>query len=141
MSWGYKIIIGLGAFMLFILSAGVYMVTQDSDELIESDYYEKSLHYDEIYMKHQQMLTDKASPVVALINDTLLIDFKHKKNEGVLRFMRADNKELDRSVPFATSNYHFSLPIGTFKDGKWNLIIDWKSEKTSYQLEEILYKD
>lgn len=141
MSWGYKIVFGLGAFMLFIVGAGVYMVTQDSDELIESDYYEKSLHYDEIYMKHQRMLTDNAGPMVALINDTLLIDFKHRKNEGVLRFMRADNKELDRSVPFATSNYHFRLPMGSFKDGKWNLIVDWESGKTSYQLVDILYKE
>ena len=46
MNWGLKIVIGLATFIVFIVSMGIYMVSKDTDSLVDNDYYEKSLSYD-----------------------------------------------------------------------------------------------
>ena len=66
MNWGTKIFLILAVFMLCIVAAGFYMVTQDTDSLEEDDYYEQGLNYDQAYEKKQNVLSMKEMPTVAL---------------------------------------------------------------------------
>ena len=132
MNWGYKIVFGLGAFMLFIIGAGVYMVTHDSDTLVESDYYEKGLNYDETFHKKENLLNDHAKPRIQVLKDTLLIQFSSSVNKGNLNFKRLDDKNQDQQLPFYTNSNQFKLPISSFKKGNWNLEIDWVNSSKSY---------
>jgi len=132
MNWGYKIVFGLGAFMLFIIGAGIYMVSHDSDTLVESDYYEKGLNYDETFHKKENLLNDHAKPKIQLLKDTLLIQFSADVNKGNLNFKRLDDKAQDQQLPFYTNTNKFKLPLSSFKKGNWNLEIDWVHSDKSY---------
>ncbi|OYD40808.1 FixH family protein [Sphingobacterium cellulitidis] len=132
MNWGYKIVFGLGAFMLFIIGAGIYMVSHDNDTLVESDYYEKGLNYDETFHKKENLLNDHARPKIQLLKDTLLIQFSTSGNKGNLNFKRLDDKSLDLQLPFFSKTNQFKLPVSTFKKGNWNLEIDWVHSDKSY---------
>jgi len=132
MNWGYKIVFGLGAFMLFIIAAAIYMVSQDTDSLVETDYYEKSLSYDETIQKKENLLKDQTKPTVMVKADTLILQFTGAGNQGLLLFKRSDENKGDKEVPFATQTQVFKLPLSTFKSGSWNLDVDWKHQQISY---------
>lgn len=132
MNWGLKIVIGLGAFMIFIVAAGVYMVSHDSDSLVDNDYYEKSLAYDEVYLSKENLENDDAKPIIKVSNDTLFIHFVHADNHGELQFKRPSDGKLDVTLPFATKTNNLQLPVSTFTKGSWDLDVNWKSNSKSY---------
>src|SRR5690606_8203824 len=139
MNWGLKIIIGLGAFMLFILSAGIYMVTQDTDTLEHEDYYEKSLAYNEVYQRKQNLIDDNARPTVSVKNDNLHIIFSTLVKWGDLTLKRASNGKLDKSVLFVTQGRHYTLPVSSFTKGSWQLEISLQHDGTPYRSDHNLY--
>lgn len=132
MNWGLKIVIGLAAFIVFIVSLGIYMVSKDTDSLVDKDYYEKSLSYDEVYVKKQNLVNDNAKPVVKVGVDTLIITFKQIGNKGKLNFKRPSNGSLDKSVLFETKTATYLLPIDDYVKGSWSLEIDWVGDGKAY---------
>lgn len=132
MNWGTKIVFGLAAFMLFIVGSGIYMVTSDSDTLIDEDYYEKSLNYDEVYNRKQNLENDHAKPMISQIQDTLMIVFKTNINKGELSFKRPSDGSLDKVIPFYTNTEVFKLPITTFQKGNWSLEVTWENQGKKY---------
>lgn len=139
MNWGLKIILGLGAFIVFITGAGIYMVSKNEDTLEVEDYYEKSLSYDEVYQSKQNVLDDSARPAVRAKNDTLYIFFSKPHNEGELMFKRPSDKSLDITLPFVTKNQYYSLPATSFAKGSWRLEISWKQRGKAYISDHNLY--
>lgn len=132
MNWGLKIVIGMAAFMLFIIGASLYMVSQDSDSLIDEDYYEHSLSYDQVYNSKSNLIKDKARPTVVIRSDTLEIKFISSVNNGKLIFKRPSDGSLDTTIPFYTPTEYFKLPISTFKSGLWQLEITWTNNDKQY---------
>ncbi|NGM66656.1 FixH family protein [Sphingobacterium sp. SGR-19] len=139
MNWGLKIVLGLGAFIIFIVSAGIYMVTKNTDTLEDEDYYEKSLSYDEVYQRKQNLLDDHARPTVNVRNDTLYIMFSKPHNRGDLIFMRPSDSMLDISLPFVTEGQDYRLPVDNFKRGSWRLEISWELNGIPYTSDHNLY--
>ncbi len=132
MNWGMKIVVGLATFMLFIIGAGVYMITQDSDSLLDEDYYEKGLAYDEVYERKQNLVDDRAKPIVRLENDTLIIIFTGVGNKGQLSFKRPSDGQQDKKIPFYTATEVFKLPVTSFSKGSWLLEISWEHNHKTY---------
>lgn len=132
MNWGMKIVLGLGAFMLFVIVAAIYMVSKDSDSLLYDDYYEKSLSYDQVYDKKQNMESDHAKPVLKLRGDTLLVTFTTLGNRGDLIFKRPSNGSLDQKVSFDTQSDVYKLPITKFAKGNWQIELSWQTSDKSY---------
>lgn len=139
MNWGLKIVVGLGAFMLFIIFATIYMVSKDSDTLIDENYYENSLSYNEVYDRKQNLVDDDARPLLKLENDTLSIIFKSTNNKGELSLKRPSDGSLDKVIPLFTSSNIYTLPVSTFSKGNWNLEINWESNNKSYVDNQSLY--
>lgn len=139
MNWGNKIVVGLAAFMIFIGGSVIYMVTKDSDTLIDEDYYENSLSYDEVYASKQNLINDHAKPGVLLSKDTLTITFVAPHNEGKLVFKRPSDGSLDREIPFSVKDKHYKLPISSFTKGNWVLDISWTQANTSYLHSQSLF--
>lgn len=132
MNWGIKIVLGLGAFMLFIVCSVIYMVTTDSDTLIEDDYYEQSLNYDEVYDRKQNLQDDHAKPLVKIVHDTLIITFTTEKVKGELNFKRPSDGSLDKVIPLYTNTNIVKLPISTLAKGNWLLEVKWDSHGVAY---------
>lgn len=132
MNWGMKIVVGLATFMLCIVAAGIYMVSKDTDSLIEEDYYERGLSYDDVYERKQNLVNDQAKPIVKIDKDTLFVRFTNAKNKGELVFKRPSDGSLDKTIPFYTASEVFTLPISTFSKGNWSLEISWESDNNTY---------
>lgn len=132
MNWGTKIIVGLATFMLFIIGSSIYMISKDSDSLIDDDYYEKGLEYDAIYDRKQNLENDHAKPTVAVENDTLIISFKSIGNKGEISFKRPSDGSLDKKIPFYTSTKIYKLPLTTFSKGNWSLELTWTNQQKNY---------
>jgi len=139
MNWGTRIAAGLGAFMIFIVGTGIYMVTKNTDTLEETDYYEQSLDYDQVYRGKQNLEDDRARPQVRVNGDTLYITFKTAENRGELVFKRPSDGSLDLTLPFATRSADYQLPVDSFKKGSWKLNIRWQSNGTPYISEHNLF--
>lgn len=139
MNWGMKIVVGLGTFMLLIASAGIYMVSKDTDTLVDDDYYEKGLAYDDVYKRKQNTLDDGARPRLQLEGDTLSILFIGDINKGELSFKRPSDGKLDLKIPFYTASNVFRLPLSTFLKGNWTLELNWESKERSYTDSQSLF--
>lgn len=139
MNWGTKIVLGLGSFMVFIVCVVVYMVNKDSDTLIEDDYYEKGLSYDDVFNRKQNVQDDDAQPTLLLENDTLSIVFKSEQIKGDLNLMRPSDGDLDKTIPLYTATNTFKLPLNTLTKGSWSLEINWESQNKKYVDTQLIF--
>lgn len=139
MNWGMKIVLGLGTFMVLIVGAGIYMVTHDTDSLIDADYYKKSLDYDDVYQRKQNVVADNVKPVLKLEGDTLAISFSDVVNKGELYFKRPSNGNLDVKIPFYTATDIFRFPVSTFIKGNWSVEVVWENKGKKYLDNQALF--
>ncbi|WP_028296936.1 FixH family protein [Olivibacter sitiensis] len=139
MNWGTSIVIGMAIAMTAIVSAGIYMVSHDTDSLEESDYYENGLNYDQDYNQKEQAVQAHAVPVVSLLNDSLKIRFQSAGNKGQVFLKRPSDKSMDMTLPFDITKNEYQIPLGALKNGAWHIRINWKNNKKDYLFEEELY--
>jgi hypothetical protein len=136
MNWGTKIILGLASFMIFIIALVVMMFSSKKDALVDSDYYEKGINYNQTYTSKEQTKNDHARPEVVINQDMLLLTFKEQA-AGTVKLMRTADKNLDQSIPFKTNlNHQVILPSANLRKGSWRLIIDWNSAAKNYLYEQ-----
>lgn len=136
MSWGTKIIIGMLSFMSFILVLMVLMLRSDTDALVENDYYEKGLKYDETYHLKAQVLLDNAKPEISIAERSMTIAFQ-TASRGTIKFVRTSDQRQDRSLNFQTEEGNkIEIPLAALPDGQWKLIINWKSNDGKAYLNE-----
>jgi hypothetical protein len=139
MNWGTKIFIALGIFMAGIVAAGVYMVSQDNDSLVETDYYEKGISYDETYDRRQNLINERAEPKIELVNDSLVIHFKHRGNKGQILFRKPSDKDQDTQIDFQTAADSYRLALPNISSGNCDLVLIWQSNGIPFQFEKTLY--
>ncbi|WP_448634517.1 FixH family protein [Pedobacter panaciterrae] len=95
MNWGTKLIIGMLSFMAFIVILAVLMMRSENDALVDNDYYEKGLRYNDQYRQKEQVIKDNASPDIEFSGDNLIIRFKTQA-AGTLKIMRTAKKAWTR---------------------------------------------
>ncbi|WP_316789061.1 FixH family protein [Pedobacter frigoris] len=136
MNWGTKLMIGMGMFMTFIIVLAVLMFNSKTDALVDIDYYEKGLNYNQEYTGKEQVKTDNAAPEIQLSTESIVLKFKNIA-VGNLRLMRVSDKKMDKKISFETNaDYEFMVPTTDIAKGRWRLIISWKSKEKSYLYEQ-----
>jgi len=136
MNWGTKITIGLLTFMTFIVVLGVLMINSKDDALVDNDYYEKGINYNEAYNRKENVKNDLATPEISIVDHTLLIKFSHTA-EGTVKLIRTADKRLDRTMILSTDSAHqFQFPITGLASGLWKLQLDWKNNEKPYLFEK-----
>ena len=136
MNWGTKLIIGMLLFMSFIIVLAVRMIRSDPDALVENNYYEKGLNYDEVYQHKAQVFKDSAVPTVVVLKNKMVISFR-ARSQGSIRLMRTSDQRMDRNIEFNTNETHqFMIATRTLTKGQWRLIVDWNNEKDTRYLYE-----
>jgi hypothetical protein len=124
MNWGTKLIIGMLLFMSFIVVLGVLMIRSDSDALVETNYYEKGLNYDDEYAAKTQVGKDQASPEISI----------------TVKLTRNDSKSSDTTVKFITKSGKLTLNISRLAKGRWHMITAWENpEGIKYLKDEEVY--
>ena len=135
MNWEKKIVLTMAAFMLFILTLGAYMLSkQGNDTLVESNYYEKGLRYDEEYQRKENTFSDHVEPMITINPNQLIIRLKDSASYSMV-LMRPSNSRADKTQSGNTLGAdHLILLKKTAADkGLWYLDLKWKSNNKQYQ--------
>lgn len=128
--------IGMGIFMSFIIVLAVLMINSKNDDLVDSDYYEKGINYNDEYTRKENVKRQQATPVIELNDDQLIITFS-KDAQGTLRLIRTADVNLDRKQVLKTDSLHqVRLPIAGLASGLWKVHLDWNSEGLDYLYEK-----
>lgn len=61
MNWGTKIVIGMASFMAFIIVLATLMIRSNPDPLVDEDYYEKGLNYDQEIKRMEKVKQDSVA--------------------------------------------------------------------------------
>ncbi|GAA4923716.1 FixH family protein [Mucilaginibacter defluvii] len=130
-NWGKWLVTGMVTFMLFIICMAVYMLMQPADDY-DNSYYEKGLAYNSEYSQQKNVQQDNAQPVIKVAGNTLNIQFTGEAN-GKLTFLRPSGQRFDKAMDLATGTGGlFSVPLTDFKQGRWQLVINWQQGSSQY---------
>jgi hypothetical protein len=130
-NWGGGVMVGMAAFMLYIIGMAVYMLNQPLDDF-DSHYYEKGLEYDSEYNRQKNVVDDHATPQLNVQGNELLISFAANA-KGELKMLRPSNRQLDRSLKFTTdTDKQVALGLTDVPKGHWQLVFSWESAGKQY---------
>jgi hypothetical protein len=135
MNWGTKIVLGMVAFMLFIIGMVVYMFkVHDNDSLVEEDYYEKGLNYNQEYQAKENVLNDDAEPNIKINVNQIIIELKDSASYE-LKLMSPANAKADISNKGNTIGETNLILIdkANMHTGLWILELKWLSKNKQYQ--------
>ena len=139
--WGHGIMIALASFMIFIVT--LIVLAGNMGEMVEDNYYEKTLHYqDDIdAQKRANSLTQK--PEIIEQANGFLIRFYESPQEGKVLFLRPNNSENDIREPLKLdANNQQLIHAVNLKNGNYEVSIRWKQNGQDYLLKKsINWKD
>ena len=141
-NWGTGILITIIVMVLF-MSTLAFVATRQDFYLVEDDYYEQGVNYQEKIEKRNnaKRLTKKIE--LKQSSDILEIMFpaeiKGNDLRGTLHFYSPVNKANDYRTEIKTDeNLKQKIDISNLNKGRYTLKIDWKSEGISYYEEKSL---
>jgi hypothetical protein len=134
------IIIGMVAFMVFILTL-VIIISSKGSELTSDDYYVKDKKF-QSELDARQKASDLGNPAnVKVTNDTLSVSFSDNSvvSDVEISFVRPNDKSLDRTIKIA--KIPALIPISFLKKGNYSAEIVYKVKgKYCEQVEDITIK-
>ncbi len=137
-NWGKGLIIGMGIFMIFIISLGVSIFNQKDDDY-DPAYYEKGLDYDKDYAREQQVIVDGAKPVITLSQNILTAHFTGQV-KGVVHLQRPSDKGMDKNLSFSSDPEGMvELPLQGIARGRWQLVFEWNNMGKRYLYQQEIF--
>lgn len=141
-NWGTGLVIGMAAFICFIMYFVVTMMTGKDYEydLVVEDYYKAELHYQQdidaennaMAMKKEIRIIEKEGKLVLSFPENIKIN-----NEASATFYRPSNKSLDFSVSLSElQNGELFIPEEKLVDGRWNLSLNWHHDGKDYLIKK-----
>lgn len=125
----------MALFMSFIITLAVLMIRSDSDDLVDTNYYEKGIEYDKDYVRKSQLIEDNAEPEIS-VNDQLTIIFKSPA-VGSIRFIHPSDKSKDSKMDINSgAGNQVEFPTDNFRKGHWKVSLEWKSNGKSYMFDK-----
>jgi hypothetical protein len=137
MNWGTKIIIGMALFMAFIMAMAAKMVLSGAeDDLVEKNYYEKGLQYDQSYNLQSVAVSDSVVPTFEAAQDHLIISFKSAPEKYKLLCLRPSDSKLDFVYQGAAlDNKKMLVSREKLKSGPWNFHLEFTINDKEYLVE------
>ncbi|WP_412468675.1 FixH family protein [Pedobacter sp. KLB.chiD] len=129
MNWGTKIIMGMFAFMLFIVAMVIYMFHMHGrDALIEENYYEKGINYNAEYDARQNVLQDDAKPRITITNTQLVIQLKDSAQYELILMRPANSNDDIKREGYTTGPSNLILvDRAKMVNGMWFLNLSWRN--------------
>lgn len=134
MNWGTKVVLGMIAFMVFIVAMVVYMFSvHGNDALVDEDYYEKGINYNQEFNARQNMLDDGAVPKVEITGKLIRIRLKDSASYE-LKLMRPSTVKDDVKDSGSTVSDSNLIIISTanMHKGLWFLELKWRTGGKDY---------
>lgn len=136
MSWGKGIIIGMAAFMGFILFL-VISLMQHKVDLVSEDYYQQEIDYDTHMNAVNVYNQSKEKIAVKLTEKELQLQFPVTMQDDSIhvQLKRPDNEKLDMKLGIAGMPLA-AIPLEKLQKGRYDLIITGSLEN-----KEFIYED
>ena len=146
-NWGTGLVIGMVAFISFILYFVVTMMSSTAydHDLVVEDYYKAELHFQQDIDAEKNALSMQEKITLARTGSKLILMFPENMDinriEGHVNFYRPSNKKLDFSISFKDiDNREFEIPKKILVSGRWNVKVAWMNNDKDFLLKkEIIY--
>ena len=136
MNWGTKLVVAMALFMAFIITLSIKMVFSNDDSLIENDYYEQGLKYNERYDAKRSAMADSVVPLINVNDQGLSISFADSA-KCRLSFKRLSDAKMDTALERLTDeDYSVKVLEGDLKSGPWMLSMNYIVKGKTYLLEQ-----
>lgn len=141
--WGVGVSILYSIFVLFILTLVMYVSLQDI-QLVEKNYYEKDLTYQDQYERidRTNQLEKKLTITMSDESGNIFVNFPveiNKQISGNIKFFRPSNAGLDFEVPIKTDSLGVQqIDTKSMTRGFWKVQINWTVDTVEYYQQEPL---
>jgi len=134
MNWGTKIVMGMFAFMLFIVGMVIYMFhVHGRDALIEENYYEKGINYNAEYDAKQNVLNEDARPEITITHTQIVIQLKDSAQYELVLMRPANSYDDVKLKGNTTGTSHLILVDKTkMARGMWFINLSWHAAGKAY---------
>ncbi|OEJ99793.1 FixH family protein [Roseivirga misakiensis] len=141
MNWGNKIVVAFIGFV-GVLFTMVYVSVNTDFNLVEEDYYEKELAYeDQIQrIKNHNELAQK--PTFKINRSTFQVELAFPDQlvdsivEGQVMFYRPNTDRYDKEIPLKFNEEgKLLIDVSTYPVGAWKLKINWSDREKEYYKE------
>jgi len=144
-NWGHGIfiviVIGITGFLSLL-----YITTRERIDMVTEDYYPKELKYEDqiIKTKNYNALREK---VIVKVEDQVSINFPKQLGTaqqitGLVHFYRPSDKLLDVETELVLNDsYAMFFDKENFKEGKYEVIIEWQAGEKPFFTKLDLYID
>jgi hypothetical protein len=144
-NWGTGILITIILFLVAVVAFFIWSSNLDIN-LVEDNYYEKELAYQEMIDKitNTESLGEKVK--VTLAGGMLRINFPKyfigKKTDGNVLFYRPSDPGKDFTIPLAINDSSFQMIDASRLDpGRYLIKIDWVTDSVEYYFEEAVLNE
>ena len=142
-NWGSGIAIFYSLFVIVMILM-VVKSTQNKVHMVQDNYYDKDLNYEEFRLKRENG---------AVFKDSIRIDYQSKDNSVLIQFsetlaeakgkillFRPSNQFMDKQIELKLNDeasMRIPLEENTLR-GKWKVQIDWNLDEKGFYNEEII---
>lgn len=140
MNWGYKIALVIAIFLagMFFM---VYTSYQQSVPMIDKDYYEKEIAYQEIINASKKYNALSDDSLIILSGDSMFWNFHENTTgngaKGKIEFIKTDNESHDKTLSFTCNdNRAYVLPKSIVSSGTYKVRTRWMYNQNEYYREQ-----
>lgn len=139
LNWPYLVVIGLGSFMIFILTL-IYLAG-DTGDLVTDNYYEHSLKYqEETIDAANRASTLVYKPKIKIQVNGILISFpdSYEIQNGNVLLMRGVKKENDIHFPINENAKEILIPAVKLEKGEYDMSLRWEMNDEFYLIKKVI---
>lgn len=142
-NWGTGIFIVIALFLMAVVAFFIYMSNLDIN-LVEDNYYEKELVYQQKIDKLKNTGTLPSKISVTTTEDAVILRFPEtlgdSSTQGHIIFYRPSDPSKDFTVELKPDDSLMQvIPATGMIPGKWTVKIDWTTLGTGYYFEEGIF--
>ncbi len=138
-SWGTKLLISLIVFA-GIMATMVTIAMRENIDLVDKNYYQQELEYQERIDGMNNTNADKALKIdLNAIESHITLNFDSKIDGGIVHLFRPSNASEDIKIPILTDQDGIQvIPSSDLISGLWRIKVEWSKDNNDYYLEQVL---
>lgn len=143
-NWGTGIVIGIAAFMIFILQyvIRVQLDARYDNELVTEQYYQKETEINGNRLKQEN--ANKLEGTLRIETTAKGIEiyfpesFTANDIKGTVSLYRPSNQAFDQTIPMELSSNYMLIPKSRLVDGRWDITLNFTHKGTDYLKQQTL---
>lgn len=142
MNWGVKLAVAMLTFMVFVVAMGIFMM-RSSSQLVEENYYEKDLNYQQNIEAQKNALIEDTLVVFNTdsLPEKIVVQFNTRQNiTGNILFLKPEDKAKDVSFPISVdAQGRQVIDTHRLSRGRWRVVVQWEIAQKNYEKVWYLY--